>query len=59
MSETLEGMEYIGASINSSIGNNLCFADDIDLIADNLVIYSIYSIRSKMSALAMVLRLVK
>ena len=33
MREALEGMEYIGASINGSIVNNLCFADNIDLIA--------------------------
>ena len=33
MSEGLEGMEYIGASINGNIVNNLLFADDIYLIA--------------------------
>ena len=31
MCEALEGMEYIGASINGNIVNNLCFADNIDL----------------------------
>ena len=29
-------MEYIGASINCNIANNLHFADDIDLIARQL-----------------------
>ena len=52
MHEVLEGMEYIGTSINGNIVKNLHFAN-------NLVINSVYSIRSKRSALAMLLRLVK
>ena len=36
MHEALEGMEYIGASINGNIVNNLHFADNIDLIARQL-----------------------
>ena len=36
MHETLEGMEYIGASINGSIVNNLFFVDNIDLITRQL-----------------------
>ena len=36
MREALEGMEYIGASINGNIVNNLHFADNIDMIARQL-----------------------
>ena len=36
MQEALEGMEFVGASINGNIVNNLCFADDIDMIARQL-----------------------
>ena len=36
MFNTLEDMEYIGASIRGSIVNNLRFADDVDLIARQL-----------------------
>ena len=36
MHEALEGVEYIGASINGNMVNNLHFADNIDLIARQL-----------------------
>ena len=36
MLEAFEGMEYIGTSINGSIVNNLCFTDDINLMARHL-----------------------
>ena len=54
MHETLEGMEYIGESINGNIFNNLRLADNTDLIARQLS-----DLQQLLNKVKEVLRLVK